>query len=93
MTDIVSILACYRSGQISEAAMVEICRAWPEVERALRESSIATVKDAEWDAMDAEGRLPADWPERRARIEAQFADFTRDRAEDDAMVAEWEQSA
>jgi hypothetical protein len=36
MTDIASILACYRSGQISEAEMVDICREWPEVEAALR---------------------------------------------------------
>jgi hypothetical protein len=41
MTDIASILASYRSGQIDEAAMVEICREWPEVEAALRESSDA----------------------------------------------------
>jgi hypothetical protein len=38
MTDVASILACYRSGQISEAEMVEICREWPEVEAALRET-------------------------------------------------------
>jgi hypothetical protein len=36
MTDVASILACYRSGQISEAEMVEICREWPEVEQALK---------------------------------------------------------
>lgn len=28
---------------------------------------------AEWAAMDRRGNLPADWPERRAKIEAQFA--------------------
>ena len=38
MTDIAAILACYRSGQISEAKMVDICREWPEVEIALREA-------------------------------------------------------
>lgn len=27
---------------------------------------------AEWAAMDNRGNLPADWPERRAEIEAQF---------------------
>lgn len=27
---------------------------------------------AEWAAMDRRGNLPADWPERRAEIEAQF---------------------
>jgi hypothetical protein len=36
MTDVASILACYRSGQISEAEMVDICREWPEVDAALR---------------------------------------------------------
>jgi hypothetical protein len=41
MTDIASILACYRSGQISEAEMVDICREWLEVEAALH----ATTKD------------------------------------------------
>jgi hypothetical protein len=41
MTDISAILACYRSGQISEAEMVDICREWPEVEAALR----ATTKE------------------------------------------------
>lgn len=41
MTDVASILASYRSGQITEADMVEICREYPEVEIALRESSIA----------------------------------------------------
>jgi hypothetical protein len=41
MTDVASILACYRSGQISEAEMVDICREWPEVEAALH----ATTKD------------------------------------------------
>ena len=41
MTDVASILACYRSGQISEAEMVEICREWPEVEAALNETTIA----------------------------------------------------
>jgi hypothetical protein len=40
-TDIASILTCFRSGQISEADMVEICREWPEVETALRETSVA----------------------------------------------------
>ena len=39
MTDIAAILACYRSGQISEAEMVEICREWPEVEEALKENT------------------------------------------------------
>lgn len=38
MTDVASILACYRSGQISEAEMVDICREWPEVEQALRDT-------------------------------------------------------
>ncbi len=38
MTDVASILARYRSGQISEAEMVDICREWPEVEVALRET-------------------------------------------------------
>lgn len=51
---------------------------------------IRALANAEWAAMDAEGRLPADWPERRAKIEAEFADIARDRAEDDRMVAEWE---
>jgi hypothetical protein len=37
MTDVASILACYRSGQISEAEMLDICREWPEVEQALKE--------------------------------------------------------
>jgi hypothetical protein len=41
VTDIASILAAYRSGQIPEDAMLDICREWPEVEAALRESSIA----------------------------------------------------
>lgn len=41
MTDIAAILACYRSGQISEAEMVDICREWPEVEAALNETTIA----------------------------------------------------
>ena len=27
---------------------------------------------AEWDAMDAQGNLPADWPERRAALIEQF---------------------
>jgi len=39
MTDVASILACYRSGQISEAEMVNICREWPEVEAALNETT------------------------------------------------------
>lgn len=34
---------------------------------------IRALANAEWDAMDAEGRLPADWPERRAEIERRFA--------------------
>lgn len=38
MTDVASILACYRSGQIIEAEMVEICREGPEVEQALKET-------------------------------------------------------
>ena len=38
MTDVASILACYRSGQISEAEMVDICREWPEVEQAMKEN-------------------------------------------------------
>lgn len=38
MTDVASILACYRSGQISEAEMLDICREWPEVAEALKES-------------------------------------------------------
>jgi hypothetical protein len=37
MTDVASILACYRGGQISEAEMLEICQHWPEVEEALKE--------------------------------------------------------
>jgi len=41
LTDIASILASYRSGQISEADMVEICRDLPEVEAVLKETSIA----------------------------------------------------
>jgi hypothetical protein len=44
MTDVASILACYRSGQISEAEMVEICHHWPEVEVALRETTITGSK-------------------------------------------------
>ena len=44
MTDIAAILAAYRSGQIPEDAMIDICREWPEVETALRESSIAKDK-------------------------------------------------
>jgi hypothetical protein len=39
MTDVASILACYRSGQISEAEMLDICREWPEVESALLETT------------------------------------------------------
>jgi hypothetical protein len=39
MTDVAAILACYRSGQISEAEMVEICHHWPEVEAALLETT------------------------------------------------------
>lgn len=31
--------------------------------------------NAEWHAADDKGRLPADWPERRARIEAQFTNL------------------
>ncbi len=38
MTDVASILASYRSGRISEAEMVDICREWPEVEQALKET-------------------------------------------------------
>lgn len=37
---------------------------------------IRAIANAEWAAMDAEGRLPADWPERLAQIEAQFAEGT-----------------
>jgi len=44
VTDIASILACYRSGQISEAEMVEICRDLPEVAVALLETSVAKDK-------------------------------------------------
>ncbi len=44
MTDVASILACYRSGQISEAEMVEICREWPEVEVALNDTNITKEK-------------------------------------------------
>jgi hypothetical protein len=44
MTDVASILACYRSGQISEAEMVNICREWPEVEQALQETSPASAE-------------------------------------------------
>jgi hypothetical protein len=39
MTDVASILACYRSGQISEMEMVLICEEWPEVEAALNETT------------------------------------------------------
>ena len=39
MTDVASILACYRSGQISETEMLDICREWPEVESALLETA------------------------------------------------------
>lgn len=41
MTDIAAILASYRSGQISEADMVEICAEWPEVKEELERTSIA----------------------------------------------------
>jgi hypothetical protein len=44
MTDVASILACYRSGQISEAEMLDICREWPEVEVALCETTITGSK-------------------------------------------------
>lgn len=44
MTDVASILACYRSGQISEAEMADICREWPEVEAALNDTSITKEK-------------------------------------------------
>jgi hypothetical protein len=44
MTDIASVLACYRSGQISEAEMVDICREWPEVEAALKQTSPASAE-------------------------------------------------
>jgi hypothetical protein len=44
MTDVASILACYRSGQISEAEMVTICEEWPEVAAALNETTIAKDK-------------------------------------------------
>lgn len=40
MTDVAGILASYRSGQIDEADMIEICKTWPEVETALIETSI-----------------------------------------------------
>ena len=40
MTDIAAILASYRSGKISEAEMVDICREWPEVKAALNETTI-----------------------------------------------------
>jgi hypothetical protein len=39
MTDVAAILACFRSGQISEDDMVEICRELPEVTRRLIETS------------------------------------------------------
>ena len=44
MTDIASILACYRSGQISEAEMAEICRDLPEVAVALADAAIGKDK-------------------------------------------------
>lgn len=44
MTDVAGILASYRSGQISEADMVDMCKQWPEVEEALKASSITTAK-------------------------------------------------
>lgn len=57
MTDIASILASYRSGQIDEAAMVDICQTWPEVEDALKASSITG--SAEHIAVDAGGCAPS----------------------------------
>ena len=56
MTDIASILASYRSGQIDEAAMVDICREWPEVEEALKATSI-TAKP-QFEAVEAGGCAP-----------------------------------
>lgn len=44
MTDIALILACYRSGQITEAEMVEICRDLPEVAVALADAAIGKGK-------------------------------------------------
>jgi hypothetical protein len=44
MTDVASILASYRSGRISEAEMMDICRAWPEVEAALNETTTTKEK-------------------------------------------------
>ena len=46
MTDVHAIIACYRSGQISEAEMVDICREWPEVEEALRETTVTHIEQA-----------------------------------------------
>lgn len=47
MTDIASILSCYRSGQIAEDEMVDMCREWPELEAALKESSVTNPARAE----------------------------------------------
>jgi hypothetical protein len=41
----------------------------------MRRHSSAKIKalaDAEWEAMDWQGRLPADWPERRAKLEEEW---------------------
>lgn len=56
MSDIGDTLACYRSEQMSERDMVEICRDRPDVEAALVESSIAALAtaQAEADALRAE---------------------------------------
>lgn len=56
MTDIAGILACYRSGQISEDAMVDICREWPEVEEALKATSITDAP--RFEAVEAGGCAP-----------------------------------
>jgi hypothetical protein len=59
MTDIAAILACYRSGQISEAEMVDICREWPEVEAALRETSITEREESAAETPSARQNLPS----------------------------------
>jgi hypothetical protein len=59
MTDIASILACYRSGQISEAEMVQICREWPEVEAALRGINLTEREDLSEKGMQTSDTLPS----------------------------------
>lgn len=56
MTDIAGILASYRSGQIDEAAMVDICKERPEVEEALKATSIAV--PARFEPVEAGGCAP-----------------------------------